>query len=371
MEMKLSLFFSRGISLDIWKNSGLLHRELTPYKRMLSKFDAVSFITYGKGSEKVCLQGEDDFEVLSNRWGLPTDLYAILCPILYRDELIHADIYKTNQINGWWTAGLAKFLYGKPLVVRCGYLLSLDQERKGYFGLRKNFVSLIESLAFRCADASIVTTPRMKEEVIRRYNLPHDRINVIPSPIDIDLFRPLPDIKKVEGRLGFVGRFSPEKNIRLLMEALSGIENASLLLMGDGESRAELESFSSRIKINATFTGNVPNDNIPAWLNTCEAFILPSSWEGMPKALLEAMSCGLPVIGTDVPGIRDIIEHKINGFLCKLSVEDLRAAIRTVLGDPLLRKRIGAEAREYVAQNYTIEKSVSMELELMSSLMDY
>ncbi|MFC1531986.1 glycosyltransferase family 4 protein [Thermodesulfobacteriota bacterium] len=368
--MKLVLFFSRGISLSIWHHSGLLERELAIYKKMLSSFKSIAFITYDTDSDLSSIKNLNGFEVLANRWGLPTDLFSLLAPIIYRAKIRHNSIYKTNQINGWWVGGLSKFFYGKPLIVRCGYLLSLDQERKNYSRCRIILTSLLEKWAFRYSDASIVTTPQIKNEVIRRYGLPPEKIRVIPNPIDTDIFCPLPETKEIEGRLGFVGRFSPEKNIKLLLEAVSGLNNTSVLLIGAGELRSELERLASRKGIDVTFCGNVPNYNLPELLNTCQAFVLPSQWEGMPKALLEAMACGLPVIGTNVPGISDLIEHGRTGYLCEPTSKDLHSAIRKVLNDLPLRIKLGKQARNFVVKNYTLEQSVSKELELLLSLIN-
>jgi len=366
--MKLALFFSHGISLSIWHDSGLLERELATYKKMLSDLDGIALITYGKDSDGSFIQYMDGFEVLNNRWSLPTDIFSLLAPIIYRAKIRRATILKTNQINGWWTAGLAKLLFKKPLIVRCGYLLSLDQERKGFGRLRINLVSLLEKVAFQYADAIIVTTPQIKEVIIQRYHLSSDKINVIPNSINTDVFCPIPNIDRVPYRLGFVGRFSPEKNIPLLLEAISGMKDISLLLIGDGDQRQEIEAKALRLGVSIEFRGNVPNYHLPELLNTCQAFVLPSQWEGMPKALLEAMSCGLPVIGTDVPGIRDLIMHNQNGYLCAPTIKGLREAIRSVLNDKSLCDRLGRRARDFILQNFTLEQSVAKELALLKSL---
>ncbi len=368
--MRLILFFSRGVSLSLWKDSGLLERELKPYKKMLPHLKRVSFLSYGKESEDRILQDTDGFEALSNRRGLPTDLFSILGPFFYRERMRNADIYKTNQINGWWAGGFAKFLYGKPLVLRCGYLLSLDQKRKGYCRLRTSFISFLEKLAFRYSDTSIVTTLEIKKEVIKRYRIPSNKINVIPNPVDIHIFRPIPDIKKVQGRLCFIGRLSPEKNIELLLEALSGVKNASILIIGDGELKSDLKYISVRKGIKARFCGNIPNNDLPELLNTCQAFVLPSKWEGMPKVLIEAMACGLPVVGTNAPGIRDLIEHGRTGILCEPEIENLRNAIMTVLNDFHLRENMGRLARDYVVDHFSLEHCVSKELDLLASIVN-
>ena len=142
--MNLVLFFSRGTSLSVWHDSGLLDRELAPYRKMLSHVDDISFLTYDKALDRSFLKELGEIEVLNNRHYLPEDLFALMAPFLHRKKLSHASLFKTNQINGWWTAGFAKAIFKKPLIVRCGYLLSLDQERKGYGKLRNHFVSFLE-----------------------------------------------------------------------------------------------------------------------------------------------------------------------------------------------------------------------------------
>jgi len=366
--LELILFFSRGISLTVWKNNGLLERELALYRNLLPQFKKISFLTYGAGEYMQSSTVLGGFDILSNPRRLPTDLFGLLAPFIYRHQMRDATFFKTNQINGWWTAGLAKLLFQKPLIVRCGYLLSLDQERKGFGRLRINLVSLLEKIAFQYADTIIVTTPQIKEAVIQRYHLSSDKINIIPNSINPDVFCPIPNIDKVPYRLGFVGRFSPEKNLLLLIEAISGIQGVSLLLIGDGDQRQEIETKALHLGVSIEFRGNVPNYHLPDLLNSCQAFILPSRWEGMPKALLEAMSCGLPVIGTDVPGIRDLIMHDQNGYLCAPTIRGLREAIRSVLNDKSLCDRLGRKAREFILQNFTLEQSVSKELALLKSL---
>jgi len=83
---------------------------------------------------------------------------------------------------------------------------------------------------------------------------------------------------------------------------------------------------------------------------------------------LEAMSSGMPVIATDVSGIRELIHHRETGFLCGTSSEEIREAIKIVLSDRGLCVRMGRNARNYIHQNFTLEKIVRMELALLEDL---
>ncbi len=80
------------------------------------------------------------------------------------------------------------------------------------------------------------------------------------------------------------------------------------------------------------------------------------------------MACGLPVVGADVPGIRELIRHGETGYLCDTSPTGIRAAIQTVLGDATLSARLGRDAREFVVENFSFDKIWDLEMNLLRSL---
>jgi glycosyltransferase involved in cell wall biosynthesis len=291
-----------------------------------------------------------------------------MAPIMYAKSLSKATLYKTNQLNGWWAAWLAKIIFRKPLIVRCGFLLSEDQEGKGYSQARLMMVRLLEKLAFQCADGIIVTTKEMQRKLVNKYGIGKGMIKIIPNLIDTNVFQPDPTVKKIKGRIGFVGRFTYQKNIPLLFQAMKGLHSSSLLMIGDGPLYGELGLMAKQLDIHVDFNGRVPNYKLPELLNSCEIFVLTSRWEGLPKALLEAMSCGLPVIGTDVPGIRELIRHKETGYLCSASAEELRFAIKALLGDTLLSQRLGKAAREYILEHHALDIIVGEEIEFLKTI---
>jgi glycosyltransferase involved in cell wall biosynthesis len=172
----------------------------------------------------------------------------------------------------------------------------------------------------------------------------------------------------------FVGRLSAEKNIEGILDALGILQARAhavpkLVIIGDGQLKPVLLAKANELALPVSFLGSVPNEQLPGFLRSADAFILPSLYEGHPKALLEAMSCGLVCIGSDVKGIRQEIRHGQNGYLCRTSAESIANAIEAVVDDPVLQVELGKRARQYVAENYALEKVLQKELAVLEDLL--
>jgi glycosyltransferase involved in cell wall biosynthesis len=110
-------------------------------------------------------------------------------------------------------------------------------------------------------------------------------------------------------------------------------------------------------------------DNMPEVLAGSHIVCLPSYREGLPKALLEAASCGRPVVTTDTVGCREVVVDGVNGFLVPLrSTNELADALENLIKDPDLRLQMGSRGREMVLEEFTIEKVVSETLAVYHGL---
>jgi glycosyltransferase involved in cell wall biosynthesis len=132
--------------------------------------------------------------------------------------------------------------------------------------------------------------------------------------------------------------------------------------------RKKIEATTSEKGVSVEFKKNVLNEKLPEELNKSEIFILPSFYEGCPKTLLEAMSCGLPCIGTNVEGIKEIVRHRENGYLCDTDSNSIREAIAEVLGDKQLQKKIGQNARQTILENFDFKKIIEKEINIYKTL---
>ena len=366
--MRLVVFFSRGMSLAGWRQAGILERELALYRVMLPHLDHLAFVTYAGSEDRELVSQLPGVEVLPNRWKMPSNIYSVVAPLLHRRTLARATIFKTNQVNGAWCAVIAARLFRKSHVVRCGFLWSDFVARLHPGSWRPVVARRLERLVVCAADALIVAAETDRMTIVERYGVDRGRVHLIPNYVDVAVFRPMPDVVREPGRVIFIGRLDDQKNVAALIDAVEGLPGATLVIVGDGPLRRQLEATAHVRGARVSFLGTRPHAELPALLNRSAVFVLPSHYEGNPKALVEAMATGAPIVATRVPGIREIVVHRETGHLCGTSAAEIRAALAEVLGDAALRARIGAAAMAYARMHCTLEPAAGRELAILRGL---
>ncbi len=359
--ISLALFLTRAVPLEIWRQTGTLGREIGYYRELASRLGHVSMVTCGNENEVNLVPSINNISILYNKWKISPNLYSFLAPFLHRKSLVNANIYKTNQLDGAWTALIAGWMFRKPVIVRAGYIWSDFFRQEGGKGFRAILVEFLEKWCLRRARRIFVTTQEIKDRYSDKYSIPKEKIVVIPNYVDTQIFHPDSEITPIKNRICFVGRLDPIKNADLLIQALAQIPDVSLTIIGQGKQLEGLKSLSSRLHANVDFLGQIENASLPQEIHKSAIFVLPSSLEGHPKALLEAMACGSAVIGADVPGIRNLIRHKENGLLCPPTLEGIRDAITRLLENDSLRTMLGNNAADFVKKTYSLDKVAALE----------
>lgn len=378
-EKTLSLCFTQGVSLRAWSDNGLFDREVDLYNRLCEHLKQVNFLTYGDRTESEFagkLNGR--IRVFANRNRVLRKASRRWQRVLYlqhRHVLGSSDIIKTNQIAAAPLALMARKAFGKKVITRCGYLWTYMAEKENRDPSHISRVYNLERQAFQEADIGVVTTEAIRDMIIERHEVPGEKLRVIPNFVNTDIFRPMPEIAKEPGLICFVGKFEHQKNLLALLDAVS-IANISrptsplrLCLIGEGSLEAELRQKVAELKIRAEFHPRLPNYQLPEILNRAEAFVLVSKFEGHPKTSLEAMACELPLIGTDVTGIREEVTHEKTGYLCDTSPEGIAQGIQHVMSNPGLRHELGKAARKHVISEYALDRIVQMELGVIESVL--
>lgn len=161
--------------------------------------------------------------------------------------------------------------------------------------------------------------------------------------------------------IGTVGRLDRQKNHVSLVQAIGALNkrmDIRCVIIGEGPERPNIEREISRWGLQEKIFLLGEKTDVPSWLLSLDAFILPSLWEGLPSVILEAMSLGLPVIASDVDGVPEIIDDGSNGFLVKPAApEALAQKIIELFEAPASkREEIGRRARETVAERFTLPR---------------
>ena len=172
--------------------------------------------------------------------------------------------------------------------------------------------------------------------------VPEDRIRVIYSGIDTKKIDMTKAGKRVEGRIVYVGRLAPQKNLDVLFRAFSMLENkASLRIVGDGSEYERLRSLSKSLGIDVEFTGKVSNEQAIKEMKEASILALTSSRENFGIVPLEAMRCGAVVVSTRTEGPVDYIRSGENGFLVDIgSAKQMAEKLDTLLSDRNLMSRM-------------------------------
>jgi len=179
-----------------------------------------------------------------------------------------------------------------------------------------------------------------------------------------------------EVNVTFVGRLHPQKGVDMLLPALKKAMSSRpqyswrLRLVGEGQLGHHLKALACQLGVDHSteFLGQV-QDVFPI-LSTSDIFVLPSRAEGMSNALLEAMTCGLPCIVTDIPANAEIIKSGENGILVNVDDDDGLAKAMVCLAESQdLRERLGQEAAKTIDNHYSIDKTVEQHIALYQDLL--
>jgi glycosyltransferase involved in cell wall biosynthesis len=265
---------------------------------------------------------------------------------------------------------------------------------EGYFPkFKSKLFQWIEKALAKCTDAIVVVSEQQKEELCWKFGVGRpEQYRVVPLGLDL---RPFEKASESNGKLkselglsenreslvGIVGRLTPIKNHRLFLDSVSALmkENSKIqarfLIVGDGELRKDLEEKTKELALadRVIFTGWIRD--LKSFYADLDVLVLTSNNEGTPVAVIEAMAAGVPVIATDVGGVRELIsdlgfrnaelsegEFEIceRGLLVrKGDVKAFAKGLRYLLEHPEEGREMGRRGREYALEKHTTARLVS------------
>jgi glycosyltransferase involved in cell wall biosynthesis len=279
-----------------------------------------------------------------------------------RYSLVHTHSAKAGAVGR-----VAARVSGTPAVYTphaWSFLVSEGGLKRGVYTVIERFLALL-SARIICVSTGELELGRRSVGAAGKLRLSPNGLAVRPRGVD----------REGGGGLsvGSVARLTRQKGIRHLIEAAEGVceerGDARFSVAGDGPDLEALKAEIARRKLADRFELVGAVEDPWEYLSRLDVFVLPSLWEGMPFAVLEAMGCGLPVVATDVGGVRDMIPDETYGTV--VPPADARALERAVLryaNSPQLRERTGARARSRVLEEFSEERMVEGVMKVYSEV---
>jgi glycosyltransferase involved in cell wall biosynthesis len=371
LKNKLILFFTFDISLRDWYETGLLQREVKIYNALAEKGLEISFITYGDSTDHNYQKYISKIKIIpvyekykKSKFKIINIIKSFFIPLFFFEKIKYSNIYKTNQIWGGWVAAFSKILFGNKLIARCGYELydfSLKQKKGRIYS---SICFCASYILYKLSDKIHVATESDKNFVINRYKINSDFISIRPNWIDCKTFSY--SMNSRNGKILAVGRLNDQKNFKLLLKSLISTK-CTLDIVGEGDLEDELKAYCTKTELNVNFLGKINNQLLASYYQCYSLYVLCSKFEGHPKSLLEAISCGCIVIGTSVPGIKEILGNNQIGKLVNEDPDELKNAILKSLNEPR-DNAVLKRASQFITDNFSFEKKLRTELKDLKTI---
>ncbi|CAN5878294.1 glycosyltransferase family 4 protein [soil metagenome] len=236
---------------------------------------------------------------------------------------------------------------------------------------------LLRRAAAWLAHAFVAVSDTTEQQARELNDAPVARLHTIPNGIRLDRYAPDARARdEVRAELGLgdawvvgtVGRMDANKNQAMLVRAMAPlfthVSNVRLVIVGDGDARAEVESAVAALPDPSRVVLAGRRMDVPRVVQAFDCFALPSISEGLPLVVPEAMAAGLPIVATAVGGLPSVIDEGETGLLIPVEEAALTTALASLAGDPERARNMGRRAREVALARYSSERMVDEYLAL-------
>lgn len=284
--------------------------------------------------------------------------YIKLCKFIaqQRFDVVHTQIFPSNTVGR-----ICAFFMRVPVIIATEQNIYQWKLRKHVF---------VDRILAYISDRIMAVSEEVKKFTISQEKIPEEKFIVIPNAIPVDRYdsgRLKIDIKKKKNDLslpdnslviGTVATLINQKGHKYLLEVAKilaeKIPDIHFLLIGEGPLRRELEQFTKQLKIDSKVHFLGVCGDVDELLGIIDVFVLPSLYEGLPLALLEALAMRKAVVATKVGGIPEVVEHGKNGILVEpRDPEGLAEGIVKLIRNPNLAAKMGEEGRKIVEEKFS------------------
>lgn len=310
-----------------------------------------------------CLFRGGGFQTEIEKLGVPVEIFGkksklglgLVRELTRKLQQEKPDIVHTHLFAGDCWGKIAAHLAKVPVIISTEHNLNFDESR---------VKQAIKILTYKWTAAVIAVSLAVKKYSAKFYKLSADKIQVVYNGIDLNRFKyKEPDLNKARLIFGCTGRLEEQKGQKFLVKAFADVVAkyplAELWLVGNGSLRWQLEKLAARLGLsrNVKFLGQ--RLKMAELLNELDIFVLPSLWEGLGIAAMEAMACGLPVVASKVDGLRELITDGENGLLVEAaSSRSLGKKMLEIADKPYLARILSHKARLTAEKNFDVRQTV-------------
>ncbi|MHA1284651.1 MAG: glycosyltransferase family 4 protein [Promethearchaeota archaeon] len=311
---------------------------------------------------------------ISFEWPIPINPFFILkiIKILRNNDIIHmwVPFYLTHSI-----IGLLKSLFfkNKKLYLTIdtfpGYSIKLGRFIDFIF---KIYYKTFGRILFSSIDKVILYSNSMKK-FTNEIGISNNKVIIIPPGVNYQIRPKDKDIKKEFGIkenekiILYIGLLNKRKNVSLIIDIAKEMKNMNIrfLLVGDGPEKKNLEKKIEKYKLNKNVILTGFRQDVHNFYHEANVFILPSKGEGIPGVLLESMIYGVPIVASNIFGVRDIIINNVNGFLCQTeSIQDFSKKICILIKNKELRDKFINKSKDFIKMHFLWEKNLQLYVNL-------
>lgn len=300
---------------------------------------------------------------------------------MVKDE-IDSDILHCHTWYTFMAGFLAKKLYDKPLVVTVHSLEPLRPWKEEQLGNGYKLSSWMERTGIEAADRVIAVSQGSKEDILKYYNIPEEKVEVIYNGIDLNQYQKTDrNIARqkygIEGKyILFVGRISRQKGITHLIDAVKYLPKdiKVVLCASSPDTQEVLEEVEQKVKLydNIIWINKmVEKEEIIELYSNAEVFACPSVYEPFGIINLEAMACKTPVVASATGGIKEVVVHEETGFLVEPgNPEELAKYINILLNNKDLAIKFGENGRKRVEEMFSWESIAKKTYEMYKDVIE-
>lgn len=307
---------------------------------------------------------------------------AALRQLLHMMREHHFDVVHTHSSKTGLLGRIAAKAAGVPTVLHTVHGFAFPTTRSR---LKKAVYFAAEWFGGRCCDSMICLKQADVDFARRWLRIPPERLQLIPNGIAVDRYQPLDEATRAKMRrdeyglkgttlaVGTVGRLSRQKDPLCFVAAADALLaegiDARFFLIGDGELRAEVEAEIRRRGRTGQIIVLGWRYDVPQLVGALDLFVLPSRWEGLSLALLEALAAGVPVVATDIPGNREVVVEGVDGLLAPCGdASALAVQMQKLLMHHGLRREYGQAARQVIHREHRLDTRIDSLESLYRSL---